>query len=151
MNEKFAINVMQVSKIIDFQDYTKIPFSADYMEGLLNLSGKVIPLLNTRCLLGYNNCEFNKEFKIIIVDSKVNDKKLYAGLLVDSVANVTDIKQKDIQNTTNIGKNIKSRFITGIANLNSEFVMLVNMTKIFEGREWELITTQSELEQVKLD
>lgn len=145
-NEKFAINVMQVSKIIDFTNCAKVPFSADYMIGIFNLAGKAIPLLNGRNLLGYKNCEYNESFKIIIIDYEIDGVVYYAGLLVDKVHIVSFLKNNEVQAINTIGKNFRSPYIKGVVNQNGDFIMLLDFKQLFMGEEWKEFQEQHVVE-----
>lgn len=138
-DEVFAANVSKVLNILEMTKITKVPKAPDYMKGVINLRGTVLPLVDTRIKFGMTETEFTTNTCILVLDVDLEGDSVMVGALVDGVKEVLEIDQKDIQPPPSIGSRYKSEFIEGVVDINEEFVMILNMDLIFSTHELSVL------------
>lgn len=134
--EQFGIDIAIVESIIKMQEITKIPKSNDFVEGVTNLRGAVLPVINLEKRFGITAHEGTKETRIVVV----NLDSLKIGMIVDSVSEVLNIDDSIIEPAPSIVTTINSGFITGIARIDSRLVILLDLNKVLSREEKELTT-----------
>ena len=134
--EKFAISVDSVQEIVELEQVTKVPHAPQYMLGIINLRGKVLPLLDTRLKLGLPKGETTKKSRIMVLDLETgDDKSLQVGALVDVAKEVIELSPSDIQNSLDLENYETNAPITGIVNNHGDITMIMDVTKIFSTAE----------------
>jgi purine-binding chemotaxis protein CheW len=134
-NEFFAANVSKVLNILEMTKVTKVPKAPAYMKGVINLRGSVLPLVDTRIKFDMPEAEYTTNTCILVLDILLNNESVHVGALVDSVQEVIEIDEKNIQPPPSIGTRYRSEFIEGIAKVEEEFIMILNMDLIFSTDE----------------
>ncbi|MBN1926659.1 MAG: purine-binding chemotaxis protein CheW [Prolixibacteraceae bacterium] len=134
-NENFAINVDHVEKILEVQPVTEVPKAPEYMLGVFNLRGEVIPLVDTRIKFGMEKTVVSNSTCILVITIENDSEKLKLGAMVDSVNEVVKYSNKDIVPLPTVGKQNKAEFLHGVLKLNDRFILLVNADKIFSVDE----------------
>jgi purine-binding chemotaxis protein CheW len=134
-NEVFASNVSKVLNILEMTKITKIPKSPTYMKGVINLRGIVLPVIDARLKFGMTPIEETTSTCILVLDVQVDGEEIKVGAMVDSVEEVLELNEEDIQPPPSIGSKYKSEFIFGMAKSNEEFLMLLDMDKVFSVDE----------------
>lgn len=130
-NEQFGIEIAQVSIIEKFLEIFKIPNTPDYIEGLINLRGKVHTVYNLRKRFNMTPKAFDENTKIIIV----NASSSLAGLIVDSVQEIVRIDDDRIEAAPKALTGLKNRFISGIAKIDDKVVLLLNLDEVLAAEE----------------
>lgn len=143
-DEYFATNVSKVLTILEMKSITKVPNSPDYMRGVINLRGNVLPVIDMRIKFGMTATEFTTETCIIVLNVEIEEENVQLGILVDAVDEVLEIKESEIEESPTIGTKYKNEFIHGMYKLNEGFIMLLNIDLIF--RSDDMIITK-ELEE----
>ncbi|MDT8384979.1 MAG: chemotaxis protein CheW [Gammaproteobacteria bacterium] len=131
-NEKYGINVMQVQEVLRVTEIAPVPGAPSYVMGIINLRGNVVTVINTRSRFGLNPAELDDSTRIVIIES---DEQV-VGILVDSVAEVVDLKASEIETAPNVGTEESSKFIQGVASHDSELLILVDLNKLLSDEEW---------------
>lgn len=142
--EEFAANVSKVLSIMEMTKITKVPKSPEYMQGVINLRGQVLPVVDTRIKFGMSRTEFTQNTCIIVMEVDVENEQVLVGALVDSVQEVLELNDEDIQPPPSIGTNYKSEFISGMAKVDEKFIMILDMDKVFSAKELEDVQTSVE-------
>jgi purine-binding chemotaxis protein CheW len=137
--EIFGANVGKVLNILEMTKITKVPKSPGYMKGVINLRGSVLPLIDTRIKFDMPETEYTANTCILVLDIEMNGETVHVGALVDSVQEVIEIDDAQIQPPPSIGSKYKSEFIEGMAKINDEFIMLLHMDLIFSSSELSLL------------
>ncbi|HEX2936250.1 MAG TPA: chemotaxis protein CheW [Bacteroidales bacterium] len=149
--ETFGANVAKVLNILEMTKITKVPKSPPYMKGVINLRGAVLPLIDTRIKFDMPETEYTPNTCILVLDIDLNGEPVHVGALVDSVQEVIEIDDAQIQPPPSIGSKYRSEFIEGMAKINEEFIMLLNMDLIFSTSELSLLkdsyTTENQNEE----
>jgi purine-binding chemotaxis protein CheW len=128
--EKFGIEILTVQEIVREVKVAKVPKSPEFVDGVINLRGKVLPIIDLRKRFGIKVFDSNNT-RVIIVTLKTS----YIGLIVDSVDMVLDIESSVIDETPSIVFGIDSQFITGVAKVKDDLIMILDLNKIFSSEE----------------
>lgn len=138
-DELFAANVGKVLEILELSKITKVPKSPDYMRGVINLRGNVLPVIDTRTKFGMNAIEDTINTCIIVLDIDMESESVKIGLLVDMVQEVLQIDAESIKPPPSIGNKYKSDFIHGMGKVEEEFVMILNIDKVLSSDELSIL------------
>ena len=132
-NEKYGIKVMQVQEVLRMTEIAPVPGAPYYVLGIINLRGNVVTVIDTRRRFGLPEIENDDETRIVIVEANNN----VVGILVDSVAEVVDLKKSEIESTPNVGKDESSKYIQGVSSREGELLILVDVNKLLSEEEWQ--------------
>lgn len=138
-DEFFATNVSKVLNILEMTKVTKVPKAPGYMKGVINLRGSVLPLVDTRIKFEMTETVYTPNTCILVLDILLNNESVHVGALVDSVQEVVEIDDKAIQPAPSIGTRYRTEFIEGVAKINEEFVMILNMDLIFSTEDLSIL------------
>lgn len=134
--EYFAISVSKVLNILQLVQITKVPTAPDYMKGVINLRGTVLPIIDIRMKFGMDPIQYQRDTVILVLNVQIENETVDAGILVDSVKEVFEIKREEVLPPPGIGSKYKSKFIDGIYKMSDDrFVMLLDIDKIFSTDE----------------
>lgn len=134
--EKFAIPVDHVQEVVEFGQVTKVPNAPLYMLGIINLRGRVLPLLDTKLKLGLPSTTVTKKSRIMVLDILTeDDKNLQIGAMVDVAREVVEISDSEIQDAPEFENLKTSAPITGIVNNHGDITMIMDITKVFSVHE----------------
>lgn len=138
-NELFAVNIGQITKILGMTEITRVPNSPNYFKGIINLFGEVLPVFDGRLKFGFPETEHSRNTCILIFVFEIDNQTVSAGIIVDTVEKVIVFEPDQIKPAPLIGKGFNAEFIHGIASWNGEFVIILNLEKIFSEEEIKLI------------
>lgn len=133
--ELFALNVASVISILEVESITEVPMAPYYMKGVINLRGTVLPIIDIRLKFGLGEITFTSNTCILVLEVKIDTEKAQVGILVDSVEEVKEIIEAEIQPPPTIGAKYKSEFIYGMAKQDNKFFMLLDINKVFSSVE----------------
>ena len=134
--EKYGLNILKVRELISFPEgLARIPGMPDYIIGMFNLRGLVIPVMDLREKFKMSG-EERHEFSVIII-VEVENKNI--GLTVDSVSDVIFVKEEDIQDTTDLAVNVDTKFIKGVAKTKDEMVILLDIDFLLSKAEFDTL------------
>jgi purine-binding chemotaxis protein CheW len=134
-DEVFALHVSKVHKILEMTPITEVPHAPDYMKGVINLRGKVLPVIDTRIKFGMSAVEITKKTCLLVTEANVDEDEVMVCLLVDSVQAVLKLGDEDILPPPAIGSKYKSDFMSGMARVNDKFIMVLNIDKVMSSDE----------------
>ena len=146
-DEIFAANVGKVLNILELTKITKVPKAPDYMKGVINLRGSVLPLVDTRIKFGMEPTEFTTNTCILVLDIDFDGESVHVGALVDAVQEVLEINNNEVEPPPSIGSKYKSEFIEGVAKSDEDFIMLLDMDLIFTNDELRVLKESSDKEK----
>lgn len=135
-NQLFGISIADVVQIVGMQEITAVPEFPSYAKGVINLRGIIIPIIDVRLRLKKEEIGYNERTCIIVT----NINGSYIGFIVDEVNEVTNIDNENISDPPKMGSDYTNTFITGIAKLNNSIVLLIDLKKVLDEKEIELIT-----------
>lgn len=138
--EEFAAHASKVQRILELQPITFIPKAQSYMKGVINLMGKVLPVIDARLKMGLEEREADMNTCIIVLEVKKDDKVVETGIIVDSVQSVIEIQQNEIKAPPTLGFAVNSDFIRGMYEQDNKFIMLLDIDNVFSIEDVVQIT-----------
>ncbi len=127
--EEFAVDILRVQEIIKMIMMTKVPNTPDYVKGVINLRGRIIPVIDLRRRLGLKEKEPDQDSRIIVVEISENT----IGFIVDEVSEVLRIPQSIIEPPPSMVGDVNANFITAVAKLENRLLILLDLEKILEN------------------
>ena len=142
-NEYFGLKIQYVSEIIQFQTITAIPETEDYIKGLINLRGKVIPVIDVRLRFKQKPFEYNDRTCIIVI----NVKSMLVGLIVEKIAEVVDIKEDNILPPPTIGRTdkVQNKYVYGIGKVGNSVKLLLDPDKLLNDEDLSVVEQSGEM------
>ena len=136
-NEYFGLKIEYVSEIIVFQEITEIPESEDYVKGLINLRGKIIPVIDVRLRFGQEPFEYNDRTCIIVI----NVKSTMVGLIVEKIAEVVEIPEENILPSPSIGRGDKAQnnYVQAIGKVGDAVKLLLDPEKLINDEDLSVV------------
>ena len=134
-DELFAADVAKVLEILEVPKITKVPKSPGYLRGVINLRGNVLPVIDSRVKFGLPFQPDTISTCIVVLTVQMENESLVLGALVDSVQEVIEIGPGQIQPAPSIGVKYRSEFIDGMVKIEEQFLMLLNLDKVFSSDE----------------
>lgn len=131
-NEAYGINVMQVQEVLRVTEIAPVPGSPDYVLGIINLRGNVVTVIDARRRFNLTQREPDDASRIVIIEAE----KQVVGILVDSVAEVVDLRASEIETAPNVGNEETSRYILGVSSRGDVLLILVDLNKLLSDEEW---------------
>jgi purine-binding chemotaxis protein CheW len=141
-DEKFAIPVDHVQEIVEFGQVTKVPNAPEYMLGIINLRGRVLPLLDTKLKLGLRATVPTQKCRVLVLEIQTGDDKLlHIGAMVDVAREVVEINVRDIQDAPEFENLKTSAPVTGIVNNQGDITLIMDIKKVFTLNELNTVTS----------
>ncbi len=138
--EEYGVEILKVKEIIGLMDITTVPQTPEYMKGVINLRGKVIPVIDLRLKFSMPETEHTEETCIIVVEVGVS----LIGIVVDSVSEVMYIKAEDIEDAPSFGQEIDTKFIMGLGKTKEKIIILLDIEKVLSSEELEIVEQLAE-------
>jgi purine-binding chemotaxis protein CheW len=145
-NETFAVSVHKALEVLERQYITKVPNVYEYIEGVINFRGKIIPVIDARLKFNLEKRNENEKYVIIVFDLLVDERKMLIGAMADSVQDVIGFDEENILPVPELGFNYNSEFITGMLKNDNSFIMILDIDKVFTVEEVKLINDATETE-----
>lgn len=133
--EKYGINISNVKEIIRYEKLTLVRDSQKYLKGVINLRGKIIPIIDLRIKFGIEEKEYDDRTVFIIVEINDTNSEYLLGMAVDEVYDVHDITEAEIQDPPQVGIGNKNKFLRGMVKFNNEIAMILEINKILTSQE----------------
>ena len=133
--EEYGLEILKVQEIIQMQSVTRIPRTPDYVRGVINLRGKVIPVIELRKKFGFDSVKDTEKTCIIVVQIQHTDTAIVMGIIIDEVKEVLNIKAENIEETPTFDANINTEFILGIGKIGNSVKMLLDIDKVLSMGE----------------
>ncbi len=134
-NEVFGIDVAKVREVLDFTTITEIPRTPDFMSGVINLRGSVVPVVDLRLCFQMSKTERTRNTCIVVVEVLLEGEATVIGALADSVEEVIDLEPDQIQPAPKIGTQIRTDFIKGMGKREAQFIMILDIDRVFSAEE----------------
>lgn len=138
-DELFALDIGKVREVLDFTSITKVPQTPDYMRGVINLRGSVVPVVDLRLKFGMAMAEQTVNTCVIIVEVELVGERVVMGAMADAVQEVMDLEPDQIEPPPRIGTKLNTEFIKGMGKHNEQFIIILDIDKVFTSGELELV------------
>lgn len=137
--EVFALDVGKVREILDYTNITKVPQTPDFMKGVINLRGSVVPVVDMRLKFSIPPQEKTVDTCIVVVEINIDGEATILGALVDSVQEVFELEPSQIEAAPRIGTKLRTDFILGMGKRDDQFVIILDIDKVFSSEELETV------------
>lgn len=136
--EEYGLEILKVKEIIGMMDITSVPNVPSYVKGVINLRGKVIPVVELRLKFGMESIPYTERTCIIVVDVQVKGRLALIGIVVDAVSEVLNINREEIENTPNFGAEMDTNYILGMAKVKGQVKILLDIDQVLDNSELAL-------------
>ena len=136
--EIFALDIGRVREVMDYTTVTKVPRTPEYMSGVINLRGVVVPVVDMRRKFGMSPTEKTVNTCVIIVELQLEGETVVLGTIADSVREVIDLEPSQIEPAPRIGTSLNTEFIKGMGKQNETFVIILDIDRCFSGDTFDL-------------
>lgn len=137
--EEYGIGILKIKEIIGMMSITSVPQTPDFVKGVINLRGKVIPVVDLRLRFSINPIDYNDRTCIIVVEIGGRGTDIVIGIVVDSVSEVLNIKNEDIEDTPTFGTALDTEYILGMAKMEGKVKILLDIDKVLKAEEVEAL------------
>jgi len=137
--ELFGVEVRRTKEILSLTPVTKVPQTPEYLLGVINLRGQVVPVVDMRLKLGLPANAETEDTCIIVVEVLVDGETLTVGALADAVREVMEVRADQIEPPPKLGTRLKTEFIRGMGKIDDQFMIILNIDHIFNTEELALV------------
>ncbi len=143
--EVFALDIQKVREVLEYTSVTKVPQTPPFMRGVINLRGGVVPVVDMRLKFGLEKAEKTVNTCVIITEIAIDEEVTVLGALVDSVQEVIELDPGRIEPAPRIGTRLRTEFIAGMGKRDGEFIIILDIDKVFSFEEISLAQEKSDL------
>lgn len=136
-DELLALDVSRVREVLDLCPITRVPKTAEYMRGVINIRGNVLPVLDLRSRFEMDAREATVASRIVVLEVDINGNRVMVSVLADSVHEVVEIKSEHIGPPPRVGDKWRIDYIKGIGKQNDNFLLLLNTDRVFSSENME--------------
>ena len=138
-DEEYGIGILKVKEIIGMMAITSVPRTPDFVKGVINLRGKVIPVIDLRLKFGMPAIDYTDRTCIIVVEIDTDDLTIQIGIVVDSVSEVLNIKEEEIEGAPSFGTSLNTEYILGMAKIDSGVKILLDIDQVLSAKEIKVL------------
>lgn len=142
-NEQYAVEVYDVREVLEFTTITKVPRTQEFMRGVINLRGSVVPVIDLKLKFELGKTEHTVDTSIIVMEIEVGGDRTILGTLADSVQEVITLDTANIEPPPQIGTTIRTDFIRGIGKQDEAFVILLDIKRVFSEEDLATIAVET--------
>lgn len=133
--EEYGVEVLKVREIMGLQDITSVPQTSSFVKGVINLRGKVIPVIDLRLKFGLDSSEYTQRTCIVVVQVQEKGHPLMMGVIVDGVNEVLTMQESEIENTPQFGDDLRVDYILGMAKIKGKVKILLDIDRVLSAQE----------------
>ncbi len=141
--EEYGLEILKVQEIIGMMKVTRVPKMPDYVRGVVNLRGKVIPVVDLRLKFSMESQEDTERTCIIVVQIDLAGEQVTMGIIVDEVSEVLDVAENQIEEAPSFGENVSTEFILAVGKIDEKVVMFLDIDKVLSSEDIDLIEEAS--------
>ena len=134
-NEEFGIRVLKVREIMGLQEITAVPQTPAHIRGVINLRGKVIPVVDLRLKFGLESAEYSQRTCIIVTQVKGESSQVLMGIIVDGVSEVLNLTPGEIENTPDFGEEVAAQYLLGMAKVKGKVKILLDIDRVLSAQD----------------
>jgi len=142
-NEAFATEISRVREVLEYAQITPVPRSPEYMLGVINLRGNVVPIVDLRLQFSMQAKQPDVDTCIIIVEIDIEGTQTVVGVLADSVQEVIDLKPEQLEEVPSLGTPVQCEFIEAMGKLDDRFVIVLDMQRVFADNQIKEVSSQA--------
>lgn len=134
-DEEYGLEILKVREIIGILKITSVPKIPDYVKGVINLRGVIIPVIDLRLKFGIAEAEYTQETCIIVVNVEIKKKEVLMGIIVDTVNEVLDISADNVEEAPSFGGSVETEYILGMGKVKNSVKILLDIDKVLSSKE----------------
>jgi len=138
-DEEYGIGILKIKEIIGMMPVTTVPQTPEFVKGVINLRGKVIPVIDLRLRFGMESIDYTERTCIIVVEMDGTVRTVQIGIVVDSVSEVLNIKGEDIEDTPTFGTKLDTNYILGMAKMEGGVKILLDIDRVLNSKEMSVL------------
>ncbi len=138
-DEEYGIGILKIKEIIGMMSITTVPQTPGFVKGVINLRGKVIPVIDLRLRFGMDAIDYSERTCIIVVEIEGSSGTVQIGIVVDAVSEVLNVNAEDIEETPTFGAKLNTDYILGMAKMEGGVKILLDIDRVLSGEEIELL------------
>lgn len=136
LDEEYCIEILKVKEIMGIQEITKVPQTPEYIKGVINLRGQIIPIIDLRLKFEFPYQEYTDRTCIVVVELMFNNEKTFMGIVVDTINEVLSVPGENISKVPYLNAKINTDYIMGIAEVKSEVKIMLDIDKVLTENEF---------------
>jgi len=145
--ESFAISILDVKEIIEISTVTRVPMTPDFIHGVINLRGNVVPVVDLSARLGHGCTKISKRSCIVLVEIELTEGAQLIGMLVDEVKEILEIPAENIQPAPDFGSDIRTEFIQAMGRVGDDFIILLAINRVLSVEELSQLSQVSQSQE----
>ena len=142
--EEYGVDILRVQEIKGWDAVTQIPNTPEYIRGVINLRGTIVPIIDLRIRFGMDQLEYGPTTVVIVLKVKSNDSSRIMGIVVDGVSDVYNMQKDQIKPAPDFGSGIDSSFVKGLATINEKMVIIIDIDHMLNSNELQTVKTITE-------
>jgi len=143
-DEHYAIGVDKVREVLEHTKITKLPRTAEFMKGIINLRGSGVPVIDLRLKFGLAEASVTRDTSIIVMEVMSQDGPVVVGAIADAVHEVVEIDEASIEKAPRFGTRLSAEFIKGVGKKEDSFIIILDIDRIFNAEEMDAIAAERE-------
>jgi purine-binding chemotaxis protein CheW len=143
--EEYGIGILKIKEIIGMIPITSVPQTPPFVKGVINLRGKVIPVIDLRLRFNMESMQYNERTCIVVVEIRRRVADITIGIVVDSVSEVLNIKHEDIEDTPTFGTTLDTDYILGMAKIDNRVKILLDIDTVLGGDDISILKESAEM------
>ncbi|SIQ15452.1 purine-binding chemotaxis protein CheW [Alkalispirochaeta americana] len=143
-DEQYAVGVYDVKEVLEYTTVTRVPRTQDFMRGVINLRGSVVPVIDLRLKFGMEATERTIDTSIVVLEVELGGSVVTVGALADSVQEVISLEPENIEPPPRIGTRINTDFIRGIGKQDEKFIIILDINRVFSEEELAAVAEEAE-------
>ena len=140
--ESYAVSILRVKEIIEYDTVTRVPNLPSSIRGVINLRGAVVPVVDLAVRFGLRDCQVTKSTCVIIAEVEAGGERLVMGLMADAVSQVIDLPAADIEPPPAFGTRVRADFLEGLGKIGKKFVLILNLDRALSSAELDRKSTR---------
>ncbi len=141
-NEQYAVEVEKVKEVLEYTAITHVPKMPEFMLGVINLRGSVVPVIDLRTKFNMNKTEKTVDTSIIVMEIRFDNEIVELGALADSVQEVIELDEGQIEPAPRIGTKLDTDFIEGMGKYEDKFLIILDIDKVFSAQELDKVVSE---------
>jgi len=141
--EIYAINILFIREIIEYGNLTQVPMVPDFIAGVINLRGSVVPVIDLSSRFGRSETTITKRTSIVIIEITSENELLEIGIMVDIVNEVLEISEEAIEDAPSFGASIRTDFISGMGKIDGKFLIILDVERVLSLEELSVVSEMS--------
>jgi len=142
--EVFAVSILRIKEIIEYGQLTVVPMMPEFIRGVINLRGAVVPVMDLLARFGQDSSALSKRTCVVILEIELEGETQDVGILVDAVNEVLEISGSEVEPAPRFGTNIRADFISGMGKVNGRFVIILDLNRVVSSGELQQVVEAAE-------